>query len=307
MRSAHPRRTWFSIHRWLGIGPGAWFALLGLTGSLPVFEDALDAWLNPDLLSTRSRGTALAPDAIAARAAAEFPQARVERMRLPAASGDVYRLFVRASPQRRVGHERIEATFDPVTGALLGTCGADALGLAPRHLLKTLYEFHRNVLLGNTGSNLVVALLLLATMTGGTLVRLNYVRDRVGVFSKIKSFPTVPPRGGPRRRLSLLPAPRRRRTRARRHDPAGASAVARDPARAQRRHAHRRRDADALVPAAAYRHCVGTGGRIAMCATASAPLLLVGTGLWVWLRKRRGERIGCDRRAARLHAPAAPR
>lgn len=166
-------------------------------------------------------------------------------MRLPAAFGDEQRVYVRASPQRRVGHERIEATFDPVTGALLGTRPVEALALTSRHLLKTLDEFHRNVLLGNTGSNLVgiaglilladavsglvvawpkkvdawrrlvwfdlrasvtlivfdphrsagaifVALLLLATVTGSTLVWLNYVRDVVDVFSKVKSFPTVP-------------------------------------------------------------------------------------------------------------------
>jgi uncharacterized iron-regulated membrane protein len=40
----------------------------------------------------------------------------------------------------------------------------------------------------------------------------------------------------------------------------------------------------------------GTAGLVAMCATGLLPLLLVSTGLWVWLRKRRGERIARERR-----------
>jgi uncharacterized iron-regulated membrane protein len=43
----------------------------------------------------------------------------------------------------------------------------------------------------------------------------------------------------------------------------------------------------------------GTPGMVAMCATGLTPLLLVATGLAVWLRKRRGEKIGEQRRRAR--------
>ncbi len=41
------RSRWFSVHRWLGIVLGAWFALVGITGSLLVYEDPIDEWLNP--------------------------------------------------------------------------------------------------------------------------------------------------------------------------------------------------------------------------------------------------------------------
>jgi len=40
----------------------------------------------------------------------------------------------------------------------------------------------------------------------------------------------------------------------------------------------------------------GQVGKIAMCLTGLAPLLLVLTGLWVWARKRRAERIELARR-----------
>src|SRR4030095_12782569 len=145
----------------------------------------------------------------------------------------------------RVGAERIEAMFDPVSGAFLGARSLESLGVTAPDFLRTLYEFHRNVLLGNAGSNVVgiaglllltsaitgfilatprtrAALrrivwinprtsatriaydfhrstgstfevtLLLATLTGATLVYVNYVRDLVSVFSKVAPFPTVP-------------------------------------------------------------------------------------------------------------------
>jgi uncharacterized iron-regulated membrane protein len=50
----------------------------------------------------------------------------------------------------------------------------------------------------------------------------------------------------------------------------------------------------------------GVPGRIAMCVAGGAPFVLVFTGLWVWLRKRRAaafeERRRREARAARLEA-----
>jgi uncharacterized iron-regulated membrane protein len=239
------RSLWLSLHKWLGIALGTWFALVGLSGAVLVFEDPVDAWLNPDLLTTTSRGPRLPPEEIVERARNSPGLAGVERVRLPIVDGEVYRLQLRTAPSRGGRQERVEATFDPVSGALLGTRGTETMSLAPRHLLRTVYEFHRNVLLGTTGSNIVgiagfallasavtglvlaipkkrsgwakvvwvnlrasatrivydlhrsvgavfLALLLLTTITGATLVYLNYVRDLVSVFSKVATFPTIP-------------------------------------------------------------------------------------------------------------------
>jgi uncharacterized iron-regulated membrane protein len=43
-------------------------------------------------------------------------------------------------------------------------------------------------------------------------------------------------------------------------------------------------------------------GQIAMSLTGIVPMLLVFTGLWVWLRKRRGERIARERQTMRDRA-----
>ncbi len=50
---------------------------------------------------------------------------------------------------------------------------------------------------------------------------------------------------------------------------------------------------------------LGTPGLVAMCLTGLLPLLLVSTGMWVWLRKRRGERISRERREQRDVAAGA--
>ena len=387
VRQAPRRSAWFTVHRWLGIGLGLWFALVGLTGSLLVYDEALDAWLNPQLLRARSAGI-LPAEAIVARAG-ELGFGAVERIRFPLAAGEVYRLQLRATT-RRVGAERIEALFDPGSGALLGTRGADALGVTPPLLMRTLYEFHRNVLLGPTGSNIVgvaglllltssvtgivlgwprkraawrrlvwinrrasatrqvfdlhrsagaifAVLLLLATLTGATLVYLNYVRDLVDLVSPVKSFPTVPWRAAPLHAERSLPDAI---ARVRAAFPQHALVELRTPTGQltgyefflkQPGDVHRLGDTilwvhpltgEVLVERSGrtrtagetFMHwlyplhsgsALGTPGLVAMCVTGLLPLLLVSTGMWVWLRKRRGERISRERREQRGVAAGA--
>jgi len=375
---------WFSVHKWLGIALGVWFALVGLSGAVLVFEEPIDAWLNPDLLTTASRGPAIAPEVIYSRASTEHDLGKVDRIRPPVAEGEVYRLRLRTAPTRGGREERIEATFDPVTGALLGARGTETLGLAPRHLVKTIYEFHRNVLLGTTGSNIVgiagfmllgsvvtglvlaipkkrsgwarvvwvnlrasatrivydvhrsvgavfLVLLLLTTITGATLVYLNYVRDLVSVFSKVATFPVIPWVKGSRDDLApfgqVVEAVRKGfpdRTITEIHIPQKATA---GYLFYLRRHGDEYRLGDTIV----WMHPVsgellversdrtrnagetlmhwlfplhsgtafGTAGMVAMCLTGLTPLLLVGSGLWVWLKKRQGRQFGEKRREQR--------
>ncbi|MEP6607544.1 MAG: PepSY-associated TM helix domain-containing protein [Burkholderiaceae bacterium] len=382
------RLKWFSVHRWVGTGLGAWFALVGLTGAILVFDDPIDAWLNPHLLTTISRGPQLSAQAIVEHAEAAYPLGLVEKIRFPIADGEVYRLTLRARP-RRVGAERIEATFDPVSGARLGARLLESISLARPDLMRTLYEFHRNVLLGNTGSNIVglagvllltstvtgfvlavprsraalrrivsinprasgtriafdlhrstgiifALTLLLATLTGATLVYVNYVREIVSVFSAVAPFPTVPwqPQEGQQPlQLDRVIADLKMRF------PEHALLEVHGSPRQMAGHlyylkkpgdVHRLGDTIVWInplsgelmversprtrtSGEAFMHWLfplhsgtafGTAGQVAMSATGAVPLLMVVTGLWVWLRKRRGERIARERRTMR-HQVAA--
>jgi uncharacterized iron-regulated membrane protein len=387
------KRRWFTVHKWLGIGLGAWFALVGLTGSVLVYEDAIDAWLNPELLTSHEAAPWLAPEQLLQQVEAEHALGRVERLRPPAAPGEVYRLIYRSQPNRRVSVRRVEATFAPASGRLLGTRPTEEFGIAPPLLMRTIYEFHRNVLLGTSGSNIVgiagfllmtsaltglviawprraaawarlvhlnlranatrilfdvhrslgalfVMLLLLATLTGSTLVYLNYVRDFVNVFSPVKSFPVVPFVAGERADSAEFS---RVVARIRSTYPAQSIVEIHLPFRQtggylfylkQPGDEHRLGDTIAWVDPVTSEILVersdrtrsagetlmhwfyplhsgtafGTPGLVAMCLTGLTPIVLVFTGLWVWLRKRRGERIGARRRAQRAgsHRGAAP-
>jgi len=149
------RRTWVWLHRWIGLNLGIWFALVGLTGSVLVFEDEVDAFFNPTLLVERSDAPHLLPHRILDRAESEFPLGHIERIRVPKGQHDVYRLLIRVAPHMRVESDRVEAMFSPASGELLGMREAEVVGLSRPYLVKTLYEFHRNVLLGSFGSNIV--------------------------------------------------------------------------------------------------------------------------------------------------------
>jgi uncharacterized iron-regulated membrane protein len=381
---ARRRKTWSSIHRWLGLGLGTWFALVGLTGAVLVYEDPIDAWLNPGLLLESSPGPQLPPPVILDRALEEFPRGAVERIRPPAAPGHAYRVLLKTDRHDSIDSPRVEAMFGAASGRLLGQRDAEAHGLSAPLLVKTFYDFHRNVLLGNAGSNIVgiagflllgsaltglatawprnragwarvvgvklragatrvlydlhrsagtlvvVALLLiLATVTGSTLVYLNYARDLVSLFSKVEPFPVIPwverPAGEwpafdevvkrvkavhPGLEIADIHIPARPTT--------GYLLYLRGPGDVHRfgdtivwvhpatgdllveRSARTRTAGESLMHWLFPLHtgsAFGFWGRVAMCLAGIAPLLLVFTGLWVWLRKRRVEVFEAARRA----------
>src|SRR5262245_48201477 len=127
-RRAAPRRKplWNTLHRWLGIGLGLWFMLVGLTGALLVYRDAIDRWLNPELLRPRINGPALPLADVVEQASLAPELGRVEKVHPPATVDDVYRLQVRPLASR-VDAARLEALIDPASGELLGTRSLEAI------------------------------------------------------------------------------------------------------------------------------------------------------------------------------------
>lgn len=383
------RGLWRNLHRWLGLFIGAWFALVGLSGSILVFEDEVDAFLNPQLLSDARRGPHLPPHVIVERMADTYPLSRVERIRPPQAAGEVYRLTLRVAPHLRSGAPRAEVMVSAVSGDVLGTREADVAGITRPYWMRTLYEFHRNVLLGNFGSNIVgiaglllmsaalsgfitawprnrsgwprligvklragltrilfdvhrssgvvlFVLLMLATITGSTLVYVNYARDIVSVFSPVAPFPVIPwrdtppddwpsfervyaqvQRAYPQHRFSEIHLPSKPTAgylfylkHAGDVHRLGDTIVWVHPGSGDilfERSARNRTAGEAVMHWLFPLHsgtAFGSAGKIAMCVTGLAMLLMFPTGLWVWLRKRRAEQFEAARRA-RARAQAA--
>ncbi len=379
------RGLWRNLHRWLGLFIGAWFALVGLSGSILVFEDEIDAFLNPHLLTDARRGPHLPPHEMPERVAEAFPLARTERIRQPRAPGGVYRITIRVAPHLRTGSPRAEAMFSAVSGELLGVRDADTIGITRPYWMRTLYEFHRNVLLGNFGSNIVglagfllmssalsglivawprkrsgwrrligvklragltrilfdvhrssgvilFALLMLATVTGSTLVYVNVARDIVSVFSEVAPFPVIPWRETPMEKwpsfeqvVTLIRDDYPKHNMVEIHIPSkptagylfylkregdihrlGDTIVWVHPGSGEilfERSARNRTSGESVMHWLFPLHsgtALGTAGKIAMCVTGLAMLLMFPTGLWVWLRKRQAEQFERARRT-RLH------
>lgn len=180
MISAGSRRRIVTLHRWLGLALMLWFALLGVTGSLLVYEQELDRWLNPKLLTDvaalGSSAPTLSAQQIVERAQQAFPAAAIERLHLPEpddAHATVYRLLLRSRADRRIA-PRLEAVFGARSGRLLGSRPQDGYGLSAPLLMRTIHDLHHRLLLGNAGKTAVgsAGALLLAMIVLGMTVAL---------------------------------------------------------------------------------------------------------------------------------------
>jgi len=126
------------LHRWLGLLLGAWFVVLGLTGSVLVYWHALEAAQLP----TPAEGAALPLQAlfeVAAKHMRDLPW----RIFPPDAHHAHARVFFLTDQGRRIVH------LDPSTGAVqvvLAWRGA---------VVHWFYDLHANALSGRTGKLLV--------------------------------------------------------------------------------------------------------------------------------------------------------
>lgn len=138
-RRVRARRIWLGIHRWLGLAFGALLVLVGLTGSLIVFDHALDAWLNPDLFTRWAAGPPrpLAAVLTAARAAAPDSRSPVS-VSMPAVDYAVFTVSFSGPPP----HGRsVQVMVDPATARVLGRRDGDS------HLMTLVYALHSSLLL----------------------------------------------------------------------------------------------------------------------------------------------------------------
>lgn len=160
------RRVWLGFHRWLGLGAGAVMALIGATGSVIVFDHAIDAWLNPSLFTPRGAGPPRPLGEVAAAARAAAPGAGPGlSITLPGVDYAVFTVHLAGGPDQ----PPVEVAVDPATAEVLGHREAGA------HLTAIVYELHHTLLLGDAlgvadGGSYVVGIvglgLIASTLTG---------------------------------------------------------------------------------------------------------------------------------------------
>lgn len=146
--SPRTRSLWVSVHRWSGIILGLLVVLIGVTGSLLVYEDELDTLLNPDLFRVQPGDAYRSYDEIIAAAAAAGPDhlqpGYVSRMDDSPARPVVVTLQGNTS-------EELQVFVNPYTAEVLGVRS----GLSSLALIRRL---HGDLALGSVGEDLIGAL-----------------------------------------------------------------------------------------------------------------------------------------------------
>jgi uncharacterized iron-regulated membrane protein len=144
------RRAVVLAHRWVALLAGLLLALLGLTGSVMVWQAELDAALNPAWFA-RDTNCAAPERPIAevlALLARHAPQARASLVVAPQAPGAAYQVWERRDAD--TGRRR-EHFIDPACGAYLGSRERGAWLLDRAHAVPLLYDLHSRLLAGETG------------------------------------------------------------------------------------------------------------------------------------------------------------
>ena len=151
------RSIWVQIHLWLGLTAGAVGALVGLSGSILVYEHEIDHLLSPERYAISGPGIAL-PFAEYTQLAARAPgdRARPIGIRLPDGEDGPVMVFARSGtgPFQRV-------YLDPPTGRVLATAsGRDYLGwLHSFHESLTLREYNGREIVGVIGIAMLISAL----------------------------------------------------------------------------------------------------------------------------------------------------
>ena len=135
------------IHRWVGLSIAIFLTLASVTGSILVFDEEIDRFLNRDLFYVPARDAPpLSLDALRSRLQAQYPNAQFNLLPLPSAPDRALVVY----PSQRTGAAPLgydELFIDPYDGSEIGRRTKGACCLAPRAFISWINEFHYNLTL----------------------------------------------------------------------------------------------------------------------------------------------------------------
>ncbi|WP_323845283.1 PepSY-associated TM helix domain-containing protein [Microbulbifer magnicolonia] len=160
------RSSLFILHKYAGLTLGLLLALIGITGSLLVFDHALDEKLAPETVTFKPSARPATYTEIFAAAQAAVPgQPEPTRLMTPRQPGSP---FVVRFPKPEGAPGPIEVSVSPTDAEVLAVRG---WGTAD-YTMTWIYRLHYTLLAGNTGKTLVGfmgLLLMLFCITGALL------------------------------------------------------------------------------------------------------------------------------------------
>lgn len=169
------RKLWFEVHLYLGLIFGVVLAIVGLTGSILVFWQDIDDWLNPNLRQINSQPNGEAGfanlDTVFAEARSSMPpDAKVSFAYYPRDNGTAYQLFYSVPRPELHSADQYQAFINPytakVTGIKLVKSASDWL---PKAFMPFVFQLHYSLLLGESGGTLlgiIAAILIISVLTG---------------------------------------------------------------------------------------------------------------------------------------------
>lgn len=171
------RNFFVKIHLYLSLFLGIILGIVGLTGSIIVFDDALDKMLNPDLLSVTSKGEYKSASKILEIAKNVYPDKTPAIIHPPKDNDGVFVVWFKMPKNNLVDNKaKCCSAFDwhqvminPVSGEVLGKRNQSEYGFDRKHIIKTMHGLHSYLLIGSTGRNIIgIAgiLWLIITITG---------------------------------------------------------------------------------------------------------------------------------------------
>lgn len=161
----------YKLHRIFGLIGGLFILMLTLTGSILLFDNAIDGWLNPTTVRV-TPGTSRQPyDGILQTLQRQYPSGSIRNLTLYA---DADNRAVRADVQD--GGKRLWAYVNPYTGAFLGARNAEAA------FVRKARQLHEHLLAPPAGDWIlfVVGICLIGSVLTGTWY---YRKSLLSVFA----------------------------------------------------------------------------------------------------------------------------
>lgn len=155
------------LHRVTGLLLVIPVLLLSISGSIIVFDHAIDEWLNPDLLLSKPAGPQQPLSHIIDSAMQAVPGTRhINALLVPRHDKGVYLARVGFSPGSPLAGKLIEVMIDPYTAEVKGVREWGT------YLTSFIYRFHFTLLLDDNGETLIgiLALLLLVNLGLGLYI-----------------------------------------------------------------------------------------------------------------------------------------
>jgi uncharacterized iron-regulated membrane protein len=150
------RRLWVNVHLCLGLSLGVLGVFIGITGSILVYDHAIDAWLNPQRYAISGTGAKLAPGEYL-KQAGQFLEgrARPANLRYPEEEGMPVTVLARAKD----GSGFLNIYLDPPTGRVLDAApGGGLIGWVHRfHENLTLREYMGREIVGLAGFGMLIS------------------------------------------------------------------------------------------------------------------------------------------------------